>query len=95
MDLRLAIVSAEESLMARTTTVAIEPPLADFVEEQVRTGRFSSASDVVQAGLRMLEEHESKVRALQDALIEGEKSGPASMFDVEDFLRQMRTRHAS
>ena len=42
---------------------------ANFIDTQVQTGRYGFASDVVRAGLRLLEEHEIKVRALQDALI--------------------------
>jgi antitoxin ParD1/3/4 len=40
--------------------------------EQLESARFNSTSDVVRAGLRLLEEHEPKVKALRDALISGE-----------------------
>jgi antitoxin ParD1/3/4 len=44
----------------------------------------------VRAGLRLLEEHETKVKALQDALIEGEQSGIAEDFDSETFLQEIK-----
>ncbi|MDQ0446753.1 antitoxin ParD1/3/4 [Methylobacterium aerolatum] len=58
-----------------------------FIERQVQGGRYGSASDVVRAGLRLLEEHEAKLAGLRAALIEGEESGPAQPFDVEEFLQ--------
>lgn len=79
--------------MARNTSVSLGDHFADFIDTQVRTGRYGSASDVVRAGLRLLEEHEAKVRALQDALVAGEESGPAVPFDNEAFLNRMHARH--
>jgi antitoxin ParD1/3/4 len=46
---------------------------AQFIDAQVQTGRYGSTSDALRAGLRLLEEHEAKVKALQDALIAGEE----------------------
>jgi len=57
-----------------------------FVEEQLATGRYSSASDVVHAGLRLLEDEEAKLAALRAALIEGEESGLAEPFDFDAFI---------
>jgi len=80
--------------MARNTSVSLGDHFAEFIDVQVQTGRYGSASDVVRAGLRLLEEHEAKVKALQDALIAGEKSGPPVSFDSKAFLKRMRARHA-
>ena len=62
--------------MARNTSVSLSEHFAEFIDDQVETGRYGSASDVVRAGLRLLEEHEAQVARLQEALIAG--SGPAS-----------------
>lgn len=71
--------------MAKNTSISLGDHFAGFIEAQVQSGRYGSASDVVRAGLRMLEEHEARVRALQDALIEGERSGEPQPFDFDTF----------
>lgn len=76
--------------MARNTSVTIGDHFGDFIATQVETGRYGSASDVVRAGLRLLEEHEAKVRALQKALLEGEQSGEPSPFDFDAFKARKR-----
>lgn len=78
--------------MARQTSVSLNDHFADFIDEQVGNGTYGSPSDVVRAGLQLLEEHEAKVRELQDALIEGEK-GPFSPFDPDAFLEDMHRKH--
>jgi antitoxin ParD1/3/4 len=80
--------------MPRHTSISLGDHFADFIDTQVRTGRFGSASDVVRAGLRLLEEHEAKVKALQEALVAGEESGPPARFDNKAFLKRMRAKHA-
>ena len=76
--------------MSRNTSVSLGDHFAEFIEEQVARGRFSSASDVVRAGLRLLEEREARLSALQTALVEGEQSGEPELFDFDDFLEDKR-----
>ena len=76
--------------MPRSNTVTVGEYFAEFIERQVAQGRYDSASDVVAAGLRLLEEHEAKLEALRAALIEGEQSGAPTPFDIEEFLDEMR-----
>ena len=80
--------------MPRHTSVSLGDHFTDFISTQVKTGRYGSASDVVRAGLRLLQEHEAKVKALQDALIAGEQSGEPRPFDSEAFLARMHAKHA-
>jgi antitoxin ParD1/3/4 len=79
--------------MSKNASISIEDHFASFIDSQVQAGRYGSASDVVRAGLRLLEEHEAKVKALQDAVIAGEESGPAVPFDNRAFLQRMREKH--
>ena len=76
--------------MPQNTSVSLSDHFATFISAQVQTGRYGSASDVVRAGLRLLEEHEAKVKALQDALIEGEQSGEPQPFDFDAFIARKR-----
>lgn len=76
--------------MAKNTSVVIGDHFASFIEEQVSQGRYGSASDVVRAGLRLLEEQEAKLAALRAALIEGEMSGVSTPFDFEAFIARKR-----
>lgn len=76
--------------MARNTSVSLGDHFTSFINAQVQTGRYGSASDVLRAGLRLLEEHEAKVKALQDALIAGEESGPPTPFDFDAFIARKR-----
>lgn len=72
--------------MAHNTSVYLGDHFTAFVTEQVKDGRYNNASDVVRSGLRLLEEHEAKLKALRNALIEGEQSGTPSELDFDAFI---------
>jgi antitoxin ParD1/3/4 len=76
--------------MGKSTSFSLGEHFSKFVETQVGEGRYSSASDVVRAGLRLLEEQEATLAALRAALIEGEQSGPSTPFDFEAFIARKR-----
>jgi antitoxin ParD1/3/4 len=76
--------------VTKNTSVSLGDHFAEFIQEQVARGRFSSASDVVRAGLRLLEEREARLLTLQAALVEGERSGEPEPFDFDDFLKDKR-----
>jgi antitoxin ParD1/3/4 len=75
--------------MAKTTSFVLGDHFSDFIDRQVSTGRFGSASEVVRAGLRVLEEHEAKQRALQQAITAGLNSGVAEDFDMEKIQQEL------
>ncbi len=81
--------------MTTKTEFVIADYFADFINRQVKGGRYDSASEVVQAGLRLLEEQEARLEALRTALIEGEQSGPATPFDFDEFLARKRGQRAA
>ena len=80
--------------MPRNTSLSLGDHFADFIDHQVQSGRYASASDVVRAGLRLLEEDEARLEALRQALIAGEASGAAVPFDFDTFLATKRVAAA-
>ncbi|GHU38552.1 antitoxin [Betaproteobacteria bacterium] len=79
--------------MNRNTSVSLGQHFASFIDTQIEGGRYGTASDVVRAGLRLLEEHEAKVKALQEALDAGRRSGEPRPFDSEAFLNRLHAQH--
>lgn len=75
--------------MAKNTSVALGDHFSDFVDERVASGRYGSVSEVIRAGLRMLEKEEQKLQALRAALIKGEESGIAEDYDIEAIQREL------
>lgn len=76
--------------MAKNTSISLGKHFEGFIHEQVLQGRYGSASEVIRAGLRLLEEHEQKLKALRQALIEGEESGDAGELDMEAIRRRAK-----
>ena len=63
--------------MGRNTSVSLGNYFEEFVDSKVAQGRYKNASEVIRAGLRLLEEEEHKVQILKDAIREGIESGIA------------------
>ena len=61
--------------MGKNTSITLGPHFESFISKQLKTGRFSSVSEVIRAALRLLEEEETKLSTLRMLLEEGEQSG--------------------
>jgi len=74
--------------MQKTTSVSLGDHFESFITHQIEAGRFASASEAVRAGLRLLEERETKLEVLRRALQEGEASGSADCA-LNDLLAEL------
>lgn len=82
--------------MGKNTSVSLGDYFEDFVESRIASGRFKNASEVIRAGLRLLEEEENKVTVLRAAIEEGISSGISKDFDPNKHLENLkagRKRH--
>jgi antitoxin ParD1/3/4 len=77
--------------------ISLTDQLEQFVAEQVKSGEYQSASEVVRDGLRLLAEQRKtrqlKLEALRAALQEARDSGPAAPLDMEEIIAEARARY--
>ena len=73
-------------IVAQNTSISLDAHFSDFLSREVLSGRYKSASEVIRAGLRLLEDHETRMAALRTALVTGEQSGPPEPFDFDAFV---------
>jgi len=76
--------------MGRNTSISLGDHFENFVDKRVSTGRFKNASEVIRAGLRLLEEDENKIAALKTAIVEGIDSGIVKKFDPQKHLSRLK-----
>ena len=76
--------------MDRNTSISIGNYFDSFIRSRISTGRYKNASEVVRAGLRLLEEEENKIMALKDAIQEGIESGIVLDFNPETHLGKLK-----
>ena len=81
--------------MAKNTSILLGDYFDKFINEQIKTGKFSSASEVVRAALRMFEYEEAKKSELIKELKKGEKSGFVKNLDREKLLETFHHKYAS
>ncbi|WP_203296724.1 type II toxin-antitoxin system ParD family antitoxin [Luteirhabdus pelagi] len=78
--------------MSKNTSISLGNYFDQFVHNQVSAGRYKNVSEVIRAGLRLLENEESKVIALKNAIQEGIDSGIAHDFDPDMHLKKLKER---
>ena len=76
--------------MGRNTSVSLGNHFESFVENRIVRGRFKNTSEVIRAGLRLLEEEESKIDLLKHAIREGIDSGIVNDFNPEKHLLSLK-----
>jgi antitoxin ParD1/3/4 len=76
--------------MSRNTSVSLGNHFEEFVIDRISEGRFTNVSEVIRAGLRLLEEEETRVISLKKAIKEGIDSGVAENFDAKKHLESLK-----
>jgi antitoxin ParD1/3/4 len=79
--------------MAKNTSILLGDYFDSFINQQIKKGKYSSASEVVRAALRMFEHEESKKTELIKELKKGEKSGFVENFDPKKLLKKLHKNH--
>lgn len=76
--------------MGRNTSISLGDHFEKFVDRKVSAGRFKNASEVIRAGLRLLEEEEAKIVTLKKAITDGLESGFVKNFDPKKHLSRLK-----
>ncbi len=79
--------------MGKNTSISLGDHFEEFIDNEVKSGRYSSVSEVIRSALRLLESEEKKQRELIKALEKGEKSGFVESFDPKENLAALHRRH--
>lgn len=81
--------------MSKNTSISLGNYFDNFVQNRVSEGRYKNVSEVVRAGLRLLEEEENKIAALKNAIQEGINSGVAYDFEPQKHLESIKGKRRS
>lgn len=76
--------------MSKNTSISLGPYFDSFVQDSVNKGRYQNVSEVIRAGLRLLEEEEAKAQTLKTSIIEGIESGKANDFNPIKHLESLK-----
>ena len=79
--------------MAKNTSILLGDYFDNFINYQVQSGRYSSASEVVRAALRLFEQEENQKIELIKELKKGEKSGFVKKIDRHTFIKNLHGKH--
>ena len=75
----------------KNTSISLGDYFDQFVSSQVSAGRYKNVSEVIRAGLRFLENEESKVIALKSAIQIGLNSPRVENFDFDEHLAKLKS----
>ena len=78
--------------MNKNTSISLGSYFDQFIKSRISQGRYKNASEVVRAGLRLLEEQENKMVALREAIQDGIDSGIANDFDPKSHLKELKAK---
>ncbi|MDW3209406.1 MAG: type II toxin-antitoxin system ParD family antitoxin [Reichenbachiella sp.] len=76
--------------MSKNTSISLGNYFDEFVQHSISNGRYKNVSEVIRAGLRLLEEEERKVNALKSAIQKGLESPRVESFDFDQHLSSLK-----
>lgn len=78
--------------MSKNTSIILGEHFDSFIQNEIKSGRYTSASEVIRSALRLHEIEKDKIQSINSALAIGEKSGKPIVFDNEKFKRRMKKK---
>lgn len=85
---------SKTSDMGRNTSISLGDHFEAFVDGKVSSGRYQNASEVIRAGLRLLEQEDLKILVLRKAIEEGLGSGFVDGYDAKEHLEDLKKARA-
>jgi antitoxin ParD1/3/4 len=79
--------------MGKNTSISMGKHFESFIQDKITSGRYSSASEVIRAGLRLLEQEEARTVALKEALELGENSGFVQDFNAKKHVKDLHEKY--
>ena len=76
--------------MSRNTSIILGEHFDKFIQDEIKSGRYNSASEIIRNGLRLLEVQKRKIESINEALVIGEESGNPVEFSNEKFKQRMK-----
>ena len=80
--------------MSKNTSVTLGKHFEQIIDRSIKSGRYASASEVIRAGLRLVDEREQKIQLLREAIEAGERSGYVKNFDPVKHLAELNRKYA-
>ena len=80
--------------MSKNTSILLGDHFEEFVTRQVKSGKFTSVSEVIRAALRLFEMEETKKESLIKELKKGERSGFVVDFDRNTFIKDLHRKRS-
>ena len=81
--------------MSKNTSISLGSYFDQFIQTQISAGRYKNVSEIIRAGLRLLEDEESKTIALKNAIQEGLNSPKVEDFDFDEHLLTLKSKKSS
>ena len=79
--------------MAKNTSILLGDYFEEFISQEISSGKYNSASEVIRTALRLLQTEEEKKKELRKALAQGERSGFDTTFDSKSKLKELRKKY--